>query len=123
MQGPPDKPGVNPRALFKLFKETQDRSNQGWTFETEVAMLEIYNEKVRDLIGEHQNLEIRGNATIKGLVWTKVHSVEEVRLLLFVLTRIVLRRKSFQLFFIGLRIRIFFLRTHTHTGHDTHGKR
>mgnify|MGYP002214588789 CR=1 FL=1 len=53
MQGPPEQPGVNPRALFKLFKETQERSSQGWTFETEVAMLEIYNEELGDLLVDH----------------------------------------------------------------------
>jgi kinesin family member C2/C3 len=83
MQGPPEQPGVNPRSLFKLFKTTNERAKRGWTFETEVAMLEIYNEKVRDLIGENQTaLEIRGNDTIKGLVWTRVKSVEEVMTLM-----------------------------------------
>ncbi|KAF8062937.1 KIN14Q [Scenedesmus sp. PABB004] len=48
MDGPPDALGVNARALQELFAIAADEANGGWSFQ--VAMLEIYNEAVRDLL-------------------------------------------------------------------------
>eukprot|EP00949_MAST-11_sp_MAST-11-sp1_P000449 g449.t1 len=51
MQGTTENPGINIQALHELFKEAESR--RGLTvYEFEVSMLEIYNEKVRDLLSE-----------------------------------------------------------------------
>lgn len=47
----PEQAGIIPRALKQLFVEAQGAAAQGWTYEMQVAMLEIYNEEIRDLVG------------------------------------------------------------------------
>lgn len=53
MLGSPDDPeerGVIPRSLEQIFKSSQALSSQGWTFQIQASMLEIYNETIRDLL-------------------------------------------------------------------------
>ena len=42
MQGPPEDPGVNVRALTKLFESANERK-PAITYEIKVSLLEIYN--------------------------------------------------------------------------------
>ncbi|XP_042422552.1 kinesin-like protein KIN-14F [Zingiber officinale] len=59
--------GVNFRALSDLFKLAEQRKHS-FSYEISVQMIEIYNEQVRDLLGEgiNKRLEIR-NTSEKGL--------------------------------------------------------
>lgn len=41
--------GVNPRALHDLFKIKEERAKEGTHFEVSIKMVEIYNNRVRDL--------------------------------------------------------------------------
>jgi len=45
-KGPPDDPGINPRALATLFEEAE-RRKPDWEFSFTVSMLEIYNKNIR----------------------------------------------------------------------------
>ena len=42
--------GIIPRAVEQIFKAKQKLSAQNWTFKCSVSHLEIYNEKIRDLL-------------------------------------------------------------------------
>lgn len=54
MQGPPDYPGVNRRAIKKLIEHTDEREEVD--YEMTVSMLEVYNEKIFDLLtGDRKN--------------------------------------------------------------------
>lgn len=48
-EGPKENPGVNPRALQELFRVSDERK-EDYTVEIGVAVLEIYNEQIRDLL-------------------------------------------------------------------------
>lgn len=50
MQGTPENPGINPRALANLFELSRERADQGSSFTISATMLEIYNDRVRDLL-------------------------------------------------------------------------
>lgn len=45
LQGTPDDPGINQRALSLLFEETSGRMD--WEYTITVSVLEIYNEMIR----------------------------------------------------------------------------
>jgi kinesin family member C2/C3 len=49
MNGPPSNPGVNQRALHALFENAAQRSDE-IKYDIQVSLLEIYNEKIRDLL-------------------------------------------------------------------------
>ena len=49
LTGIESNPGINQRALVKLFSETE-RMGGDWRFDIRVSVLEIYNESVRDLL-------------------------------------------------------------------------
>lgn len=42
MQGPPDNPGVNVRALEKLFTDIQTERVDTWNYTIRLSLLEIY---------------------------------------------------------------------------------
>lgn len=50
MDGPDSNPGLNRRALSRLFEIVEERKAD-WSFEVEVSVLEIYNETIHDLLG------------------------------------------------------------------------
>jgi hypothetical protein len=54
MLGNPDSLGLIPRAMEQIFSAAQAArvSKQGWRYEMRAAMLEIYNEELRDLLGK-----------------------------------------------------------------------
>lgn len=50
MMGSGDQPGLIPRLCSALFERTQKEQREGESFTIEVSYMEIYNEKVRDLL-------------------------------------------------------------------------
>ncbi|KDP23518.1 hypothetical protein JCGZ_23351 [Jatropha curcas] len=86
MEGTPENRGVNYRTLEELFRISQERSGT-MRYSLFVSMLEVYNEKIRDLLAENSNqppkkLEIKqaaeGTQEVPGLVEARVYGTEEV---------------------------------------------
>ncbi|XP_034427432.1 kinesin-like protein KIF13B isoform X2 [Hippoglossus hippoglossus] len=62
MMGSVDQPGLIPRLCSALFDRTQKEQREQESFTVEVSYMEIYNEKVRDLLdpkGGRQTLRVR----------------------------------------------------------------
>ncbi|KAB1202262.1 Kinesin-4 [Morella rubra] len=86
MEGTPENRGVNYRTLEELFRISEERSGV-MRYGLFVSMLEVYNEKIQDLLVENSNqpakkLEIKqvaeGTQEVPGLVEACVHSTEDV---------------------------------------------
>ncbi|KAI3445326.1 hypothetical protein Pfo_001991 [Paulownia fortunei] len=86
MEGTPENRGVNYRTLDELFRISNERSSI-MRYELSVSMLEVYNEKIRDLLVENSNqpakkLEIKqsadGTQEVPGLFEARVYGTEEV---------------------------------------------
>uniref|UniRef100_A0A1J3K825 Kinesin-like protein n=1 Tax=Noccaea caerulescens TaxID=107243 RepID=A0A1J3K825_NOCCA len=86
MEGTPENRGVNYRTLEELFHCSESRSRL-MKFELSVSMLEVYNEKIRDLLVENSNhqpkkLEVKqsaeGTQEVPGLVEAQVYNTDEV---------------------------------------------
>ncbi|KAL0718095.1 hypothetical protein Bca4012_067417 [Brassica carinata] len=86
MEGTPDNRGVNYRTLEELFLSSENRSRL-MKFELSVSMLEVYNEKIRDLLVDNSNhppkkLEVKqsaeGTQEVPGLVEAQVFNTDEV---------------------------------------------
>ena len=54
MEGTPENRGVNYRTLEELFRVSGDKGGV-MKYELFVSMMEVYNEKIRDLLGENSN--------------------------------------------------------------------
>lgn len=58
MEGPPDKlqseldMGVIPRTVHKIFETAESLAPMGWKYTMEAQYIEIYNENIRDLLGD-----------------------------------------------------------------------
>mmetsp|Transcript_16315 Transcript_16315/g.31655 ORF Transcript_16315/g.31655 Transcript_16315/m.31655 type:complete len:1254 (-) Transcript_16315:604-4365(-) len=88
MEGSKEDPGVNLRALHRLFQLRQDRREEE-TFEFTVSILEIYNESVRDLLAPmdastgRAKLDLRvatnGKVYVQDLETVQVDSMDDVR--------------------------------------------
>ncbi|TKY61496.1 Kinesin protein KIFC3 [Spatholobus suberectus] len=86
MEGTPEHRGVNYRTLEELFRISEER--QGTIkYELLVSILEVYNEKIRDLLVENlveptKKLEIKqaadGTQEVPGLVEARVYGAEDV---------------------------------------------
>uniref|UniRef100_A0A3Q4BJF0 Kinesin family member 13Bb n=1 Tax=Mola mola TaxID=94237 RepID=A0A3Q4BJF0_MOLML len=62
MMGSAEQPGLIPRLCSSLFNRTVQEAQEGESFTVEVSYMEIYNEKVRDLLdpkGSRQALRVR----------------------------------------------------------------
>ncbi|XP_026943809.1 kinesin-like protein KIF13B isoform X2 [Sagmatias obliquidens] len=67
MMGTADQPGLIPRLCSGLFERTQKEENEEQSFKVEVSYMEIYNEKVRDLLdpkGSRQTLKVREHSVL-----------------------------------------------------------
>ncbi|KAD5318048.1 hypothetical protein R6Q59_033364 [Mikania micrantha] len=99
MMGTPgsyDDKGLIPRSLEQIFEARQKLKDQGWKYEMQVSMLEIYNETIRDLLssnkssstdgGNKQQYAIKhdpnGNTHVSDLTIVDVRSSKEVSYLL-----------------------------------------
>ncbi|XP_054564193.1 kinesin-like protein KIFC2 isoform X2 [Eptesicus fuscus] len=80
MEGPPEDPGIAPRALQSLFREMRAGGHPRVT----LSMVEIYNEAVRDLLapGPPERLAVRqgpagqGGIQVAGLTYWDVPNLE-----------------------------------------------
>ncbi|CAN1199497.1 Kinesin-like protein KIN-14S [Linum perenne] len=86
MEGTPENRGVNYRTLEELFRISEERKGY-MKYELYVSMLEVYNEKLRDLLVENskeqsKRLDIKqaadGTQEVPGLIESHVSSTEEV---------------------------------------------
>lgn len=50
MMGSHDQPGLIPRLCLALFDKIEQSTSEELSFKVEVSYMEIYNEKVRDLL-------------------------------------------------------------------------
>jgi len=93
MEGIPDDPekiGMIPRAVKQIFLASEELKEKGWKYEMEGQYLEIYNETVRDLLGNgdlSKKHEIKhnlhtGKTTVTDTTIVKVHTPEQVHQLL-----------------------------------------
>jgi len=72
MEGIPENRGVNYRALEELFRMSEKRS-ASVTYTFSVSILEVYNEKIRDLLDESNDQSKRYNS-FRSLFWReKIH--------------------------------------------------
>lgn len=80
MLGSSEQPGVIPRAVREVFNQVRSKDgNEGWSYSIGMSYLEIYNEKVLDLLSpSSQDLPIREdkdkNILIPGLTHTTISS-------------------------------------------------
>uniref|UniRef100_A0A8C0R4Z7 Kinesin-like protein n=1 Tax=Canis lupus dingo TaxID=286419 RepID=A0A8C0R4Z7_CANLU len=86
MEGPPEDPGIAPRALQSLFQEM----GTGGHHRVTLSMVEIYNEAVRDLLapGPPERLAVRqgpagqGGIQVAGLTYWDVPNLETLHQML-----------------------------------------
>ncbi|XP_026086872.1 kinesin-like protein KIFC3 isoform X2 [Carassius auratus] len=85
MEGVPEDPGINQRALRLLFSEVSEKKLD-WDYKITVSMVEIYNETLRNLLGDNpsEKLDIKmcpdgsGQLYVPGLTEFTVESVEDI---------------------------------------------
>ncbi|XP_074522267.1 kinesin-like protein KIFC3 isoform X2 [Halichoeres trimaculatus] len=85
MEGVLEDPGINQRALRLLFSEVTEKAPD-WDYKITVSMVEIYNETLRNLLGENptDKLDIKmnpdgsGQLYVPGLTEFTVQSPEDI---------------------------------------------
>ncbi|XP_029958359.1 kinesin-like protein KIF13A isoform X2 [Salarias fasciatus] len=89
MMGNGEQPGLIPRLCCSLFERVHCEANEAHTFKVEVSYMEIYNEKVRDLLdpkGSRQSLKVREHKVlgpyVDGLSQLAVTSYEDIEVLM-----------------------------------------
>uniref|UniRef100_A0A3B4TYT3 Kinesin family member 13B n=1 Tax=Seriola dumerili TaxID=41447 RepID=A0A3B4TYT3_SERDU len=89
MMGSAEQPGLIPRLCSSLFGRTVQEAREGESFTVEVSYMEIYNEKVRDLLdpkGSRQALRVREHKVlgpyVDGLSRLAVASYKDIESLM-----------------------------------------
>ncbi|XP_047429143.1 kinesin-like protein KIF13B isoform X2 [Mugil cephalus] len=89
MMGSAEQPGLIPRLCSSLFSRTVNEAREGESFTVEVSYMEIYNEKVRDLLdpkGNRQALRVREHKVfgpyVDGLSRLAVASCKDIESLM-----------------------------------------
>uniref|UniRef100_A0A668SGI2 Kinesin family member 13Bb n=1 Tax=Oreochromis aureus TaxID=47969 RepID=A0A668SGI2_OREAU len=89
MMGSSEQPGLIPRLCSSLFSRTEKEAREGESFTVEVSYMEIYNEKVRDLLdpkGSRQALKVREHKVlgpyVDGLSRLAVTSYKDIESLM-----------------------------------------
>uniref|UniRef100_A0A3Q3VLG4 Kinesin-like protein n=1 Tax=Mola mola TaxID=94237 RepID=A0A3Q3VLG4_MOLML len=89
MMGNGEQPGLIPRLCCSLFERIHREENEAHTFKVEVSYMEIYNEKVRDLLdpkGSRQSLKVREHKVlgpyVDGLSQLAVTNFEDIEVLM-----------------------------------------
>ncbi|VDN21912.1 unnamed protein product [Dibothriocephalus latus] len=101
MQGPPNSPGVNIRALRELLRIVKGRQRMEYKltikrvqgvnlnlFSSQVSMVEIYNETIVDLISPSNGCEVLdlrnlgATVTVVGATWASVETEEQIHQIL-----------------------------------------
>ena len=88
MMGSSNDPGVIPRLCTALFEKISAMSvtQDNITFKVEVSYMEIYNEKVRDLLGGQSQLKVREHKVlgpyVEGLSKLMVKSFSDINILI-----------------------------------------
>ncbi|CAK9317669.1 unnamed protein product [Citrullus colocynthis] len=96
-----EEKGLIPRSLEQIFQTRQSLQPQGWKYEMQVSMLEIYNETIRDLLSTNRSTpdvlraengspikpysikhDASGNTQVSDLTVVDVRSAREVSFLL-----------------------------------------
>lgn len=89
MEGSEEHPGLIPRAAVQIFQEiSSSRAHNGWTFNVQVSAIEIYNNKIREvLVPEGKNPVERkiftanrktGSIVIRDLTIVEISTPEEI---------------------------------------------
>ncbi|XP_017465635.1 PREDICTED: kinesin-like protein Klp98A isoform X2 [Rhagoletis zephyria] len=86
MMGAPDNPGLIPRICQELFARMRVGQESGTGYKTHASYLEIYNERVKDLLGPHSaghGLRVREHRTlgpyVENLSQHAVSNFEEIQ--------------------------------------------
>ncbi|GJS22744.1 kinesin-like protein KIN-14C [Tanacetum coccineum] len=93
MMGRPEAPlqkGMIPRSLEQVFQKSEALADQGWKYKMQASMLEIYNEKIQDLLANKRNAGAKqynirhaeGNTYVSDLTIVDVCSIGQVSNLL-----------------------------------------
>ncbi|XP_042597795.1 kinesin-like protein KIF13A [Cyprinus carpio] len=89
MMGNGEQPGLIPRLCCSLFERVSRDQNESQSFKVEVSYMEIYNEKVRDLLdpkGSRQSLKVREHKVlgpyVDGLSQLAVMNFEDIESLM-----------------------------------------
>ena len=81
--------GVIPRAIRQVFSTAESSAQHGWKYEMKAAMLEIYNEEIRDLLGKgppqgkkhvisHEKSNGEISTSVSFLEWYSVDNSEKL---------------------------------------------
>lgn len=89
MMGNSEQPGLIPRLCCSLFERVHKEETEDHNFKVEVSYMEIYNEKVRDLLdpkGSRQSLKVREHKVlgpyVDGLSQLAVTNFEDIEVLM-----------------------------------------
>uniref|UniRef100_A0AAV2MDB0 Kinesin family member 13A n=1 Tax=Knipowitschia caucasica TaxID=637954 RepID=A0AAV2MDB0_KNICA len=89
MMGNSEQPGLIPRLCCTLFERVHKEENEAHNFKVEVSYMEIYNEKVRDLLdpkGSRHSLKVREHKVlgpyVDGLSQLAVTNFEDIEVLM-----------------------------------------
>jgi kinesin family protein 13 len=85
MMGPDDDKGIIPRLCQSLFEQIDANTDEHLNFKVQVSYMEIYNEKVRDLLGDvrsKKSLRVREHSVlgpyVEGLTQYAVKDYETI---------------------------------------------